>query len=166
MNQVHFQGCPVVNMAADSEELSDTESGAAQDGEQGRRRQSLRLIWNQEWHRDVLAMERFVRDLATRIGPQVEGAPIPSAVRRQRWSLMNVPIMWAAAGQEQNTPVVDWLVLTLHDAPEVDFHGGQLDAKHAGGSQIANSCQIGCGVMVSRDLSQATIFRPEHKSTS
>ena len=51
--------------------------------------------------------------LATRIGPQVEGAPIPSAVGQQRWSLMNMPIMWAAAGQEQNTQVVNWFVLTL-----------------------------------------------------
>ena len=46
------QDCPVVNMAADSEELSDNESEAGQAQQlSGTRR--LRLIWNNEWHRDV-----------------------------------------------------------------------------------------------------------------
>ena len=60
-NRVHtVQNCPVVNMAADSEDLSDTVSGAGQVGEQDSSRRSL--IWDQEWHRDVRVAERLVRD--------------------------------------------------------------------------------------------------------
>ena len=56
----------------------ESESGQAEHS--GRLR--LRLIWNNGWHRVV----RVARDLASRIGPQVEGAPIPLAVGRQTWS--------------------------------------------------------------------------------
>ena len=41
---------------------------------------------------------------------------------------MNVSIIWGAAGQERSTPVVDWLTATLTGAPQVEFHGGQIEA--------------------------------------
>ena len=63
-----------------SRELLDMESESGQAEHSARLR--LRLIWDNEWHRDV----RVARELASRIGPQVEGAPISLAVRRQRWS--------------------------------------------------------------------------------
>ena len=60
-----------------------------QENPQNSRRRTLRLMWAdsaQESHRDARNAECLVRDLAARIGPQVTGAPIPTAVRRQRWS--------------------------------------------------------------------------------
>ena len=105
----------VVNIADDSdEELSDTESEHLETS----RLRRLRLIWrenqNVEWHRDVRLAECFVRDLASRIGPQLPGAQIPAAVRRQRWSPVIV-LVWAAAGQDDSTPVLEFVTRVVQD---------------------------------------------------
>ena len=55
---------------------------------------------------EVVHVLEFVRELAGRIGPIPEGGEVPAIVRRQRWSPINVPLMWAAAGGEPSTPVV------------------------------------------------------------
>ena len=93
-------------------EVSDTESEGA-----FHRPRSLRLTWNsgvnQEWHRDARAAEKFVRDLAQRVGVVPSGGAIPGVIRRQRWSPLNVPLMWEAAGQNLSSPVLDWLVHCL-----------------------------------------------------
>ena len=54
------------------------------------------------------------------------GAQLPRALRQQRWSPLNVPLIWAAAGNESSTPVLEWLVEAAEQVPEpVEFHGGQ-----------------------------------------
>ena len=103
------QGVTVVHLA-DSEDMSDSASAqAVHQKTQIPRRRTLRLMWAdgaQESHRDARNAECLVRDLAARVGPKVAGAQIPTAVRSQRWSPLNVSIIWGAAGQEQSTPVV------------------------------------------------------------
>ena len=124
-----------VEHLADSEDMLDTpRAQVVQENPQNSRRKTLRLMWAdsaQESHGDAQNAECLVRDLAARIGPQVTGAPIPTAVRRQCWSPLNVPIVWGAVGQAQSTPVVDWLTATLTGAPQVEFHGGQIEAVQA-----------------------------------
>ena len=127
------QGLHVVNIADDSdEELSETESEHLETQSRPRR---LRLIWrenqNVEWHRDVRLAECLVRNLASRIGPQLPGAQIPAAVCRQRWSPLIVPLFWAAAGQDDSTPVLQWLMHVLSEAPQVEFHGNHMSAARA-----------------------------------
>ena len=68
------------------------------------RQQRLRLIWNSQarpqppvLHRDVRTASCLVRGLARRAGFVPSGAPLPRAIRQQRWSPLNVPLMWAAA---------------------------------------------------------------------
>ena len=46
------------------------------------------------------------RDLARRIGVVQPGDPVPSAIRQQRWSPLNMPLMWAAAQDEAQHPVL------------------------------------------------------------
>ena len=47
----------------------------------------------------------------------------------QRWSPLNVPVMWAAARVQDSNPVGEWLVTACGDIQEpVEFHGGIISA--------------------------------------
>lgn len=59
--------------------------------------------------RQVMDAAHTVHNLVERMGPTSDSADVPPAVRRQKWSTLNVPIMWAAAGVEDTTPVLRWL---------------------------------------------------------
>ena len=99
-----------------------------------RPRRRLCLTWHEEtdliWHRDARAAEGVVRNLASRIGAVPEGE-IPAPVRRQRWSPLNVPLIWSAAGHDDSSPVLDWLAGSLTGAPRLAFHDGAIDAPDA-----------------------------------
>ena len=78
-----------------------------------------------QWHQEVRVAEGVIRELAASSVPH-EG-PLPRAVRRQRWSPLNVPIMWAAAGSSASTPVVDWLARISSSISEpFNFHENNL----------------------------------------
>ena len=50
-------------------------------------------------------------------------AQLPRAIQRQRWSPVNVPLLWGAASAEETVPVLDWLVAgatTMDEA--INFH--------------------------------------------
>ena len=92
---------------------SDTESCAADDPpaiSHAPRDRRLRLIWSQDWHPDARAAECVMRELGNRIGHVPVGSPLPRAIRQQRWSPLNVPLMWAAASGSDTTPVLQWLM--------------------------------------------------------
>ena len=85
--------------------------------------QRSRLVWDRDTDvsQDVNTAATLIRVLVSRIGAVPHGGVLPGAMRRQRWSALNVPLMWAAAGQEENCPFVEWLI----SAP-IHFHGGDL----------------------------------------
>ena len=89
--------------------LSDTESC-----EVPQRRRRLRLRWNPDPEirrdRDTWAAEHLIRQLAVRIGALQSDDPLPRALHQQRWSPLNVPLMWGPAGDDPTTPVLEWLV--------------------------------------------------------
>ena len=81
----------------------------------------LRLVWDQarvEMHDDegrvdhptVRAAQHLIHTVVRRIGVVQVGAPLPRALQHQRWSPLNVPLLWEAAGDFPTCPVVDWLV--------------------------------------------------------
>ena len=120
--------------APTEETCSDTESFRSQDvtsvRPSGRR---LRLVWNEErvppqrWHPEARAVEGLFRTLGGRIGAVPSGSPIPRVLRRQRWSPVNVPLVWAAAGEGRSTPVLDWMIRAaerIHNL--VEFHEGHI----------------------------------------
>ena len=105
-----------------ADSLSDTESCA-----QPERRRSL--VWNvssmelaapgpRQMEEDEAGVPRearvadfFVRDVARRIGVVPAGSSLPRQFRTQRWSPLNVPLIWAAAGvQETSSGVVGDIV--------------------------------------------------------
>ena len=64
--------------------------------------------------RSVLAAANCFQNLADRIGAVAVDALIPAGmVLRQRWSDVVVPLMWAAARNEETCAIVDWLVSPL-----------------------------------------------------
>ena len=109
---------------------SETESCAEERNAHRNRR--LRLTWAQEWHPDARAAECVMRELAARIGHVPPEAPVPRAIRQQRWSPMNVPLMWAAASVSETTPVLQWLTQVAPGIPEsIDFHDSHVSAAEA-----------------------------------
>ena len=88
------------------------------------------MIWNSQdrpqppvLHRDVRTASCLVRGLAKREGFAPSGA---------RWSPLNVPLMWATAGHELSSPVLDWLITEAHKVRDpVDFHEGSEEASTA-----------------------------------
>ena len=88
-----------------------------------------RLVWDRdlELPPEVNTAVTLIRVLASRIGAVPHGGVLPGAIRRQRWSALNVPLMWAAASQEESCPLMEWLISATSTMSEpVHFHGGDL----------------------------------------
>ena len=60
--------------------------------------------------RDVQGAIALFSNLARRVAVVPSGAPLPTAIRSQRWSPLMVPLLWSAAGEDQSVPIVEWLV--------------------------------------------------------
>ena len=50
-----------------------------------------------------------VRSLAARIGQVDPEGGVPRVIRRQQWSVFNVPLVWAAAAGDRSCAVLEWL---------------------------------------------------------
>ena len=134
-------GAQVVSIADDSDDqsshhTSDTESV---DQNPGISRRRLRLMWDpdldarrQVWHPKARAVECLFRELVSRIGA-APGAPIPRPLRQQRWSPVNVPLMWGAACSSGLAPAAfDHLMsMASRIRDPVDFHDNRLSAVDA-----------------------------------
>ena len=79
-------------------------------------------------HRDARAVQGFFNDLARRVGSVPREAQLPRAIQRQRWSPVNVPLLWGAASVEETVPVLDWLVAGATGMDEaINFHDGMIN---------------------------------------
>eukprot|EP00973_Karenia_brevis_P063872 8878676-Karenia_brevis.AAC.1 len=67
--------------------------------------------------REALAAASLVHTLADRIGPNWQEEEIPAVIRRERWSSLNVPLLWGAAGTLPTTAALDWLASAAELAP-------------------------------------------------
>ena len=116
----------------------------------GRVRRRLRLLWNPETDLapEVRVAANLLRSLATRIGAVPHGSVLPGAIRRQRWSPFNVPLMWAAAAQAETCPVFAWLISIAGRVDEpVPFFGGNMSASGAvrtGWAKLRHSMRSWC----------------------
>ena len=95
------------------------------------------------------------------------------------WSPLNVPLMWAAAGEEGSHPVIEWLAEVAQRVREpLELPGGDImteAALRAGwtvlrsaiaelGFSQRNTCQHGWGDKVSHEFLQGTTSRQGHRS--
>ena len=120
------------NNSPDREDATDQEFPA-------RRRRRLRITWQEDaevhescMDRTVRGAEALIHNLAQRIGAIPVGCLVPHVIQRQRWSPLNVPIIWGAAGVSPSIPLIEWLVSmasSIH-AP-IQFHGGQSSVSDA-----------------------------------
>ena len=86
--------------------------------------------------RDVHGAVVLFNNLARRVGAVPRGAPLPAAIRSQRWSPLTMPLLWSAAGEDQSVPIVEWLATTASAIREpVQFHGEQA----SGGDSLGTS---------------------------
>ena len=81
--------------------------------------------------RDVISAANLVHDLARRVGRVQPGDGIPPAIQRQKWSPLNVPLIWAAASSNDGCSVlrrrqtkIGSVAGTLH-FEDVEYAGGQ-----------------------------------------
>ena len=70
-------------------------------------------------HREVRAARGLVQQLASRIGSVGSEGMLPREIRQQRWSPLNVPLLWGAVGlvDEVASPIVELIA----------FHGGNIN---------------------------------------
>ena len=106
-------------------DLTSRVPGTGQLGRSRGTRRRLRLRWSSfttehaSLHREARIADAFVRDLARRV---------PRVLQHQRWSPLNVPLLWCAAGAEETTPVLEWLVARAETMDEeVDFFEGRVN---------------------------------------
>ena len=95
----------------------------------------------------VRAAEALVNSLVQRIGPVLPGGVVPRALRQQRWSPMNVPLMWGAASDRESDT-------GSRIQQPVSFHGGECSASEAvrlGFSSLRNVIR-GWGIECPEDL--------------
>ena len=118
---------------------SDSEVQSCSDESVVQPRRRLRLVWDahvvdlrRTWHPEARGVEGLFHNLASRIGAVLEGSEVPRAVRQQRWSLANVPLMWGVSGNADSTPALDWLMETVGRMSEpIEFYGGRISARDA-----------------------------------
>ena len=128
---------PKVHVLSEGSSGSDTESRPTGQVRRGTRRR-LRLRWTSfatehaSLHREARIVDAFVRDLARRVGAVPRGGQLPRVLQHQRWSPLNVPLLWCAAGAEDTTPVLDWLAACAETMDEeVDFFEGRVNPADA-----------------------------------
>ena len=67
--------------------------------------------------REVRRARDMVRSLADRVGRADPNAGvIPREIRRQQWSFLNIPLMWAASSGDRSCAVLQWLARASHPA--------------------------------------------------
>ena len=62
------------------------------------------------------------------VGATPVGADLLRGIRQQKWSPVDVPLLWAAARGDESTPVLDWLRERAHFIDgAIQFHGGHTE---------------------------------------
>ena len=87
--------------------------------------------------RQVEAAAESIRRLASRVVFK-----IPRAIRRQHWSALNVPLLWAAAEDDRRCPMIVRLMEVTQTVPNVVVAGVPMagpDAVMAGWDALRNS---------------------------
>ena len=104
--------------------------------------------------REVRAATQVFRHLAERVGPVDPQGEIPRAIRRQHWSAVYVPLMWAAACGDRECP--QWLGHAASGGPPIVVGGVEMageDAVYAGWDALRETMSS-WGIETREDLSE------------
>ena len=89
------------------------------------------------WHglapdvREVRAVIQVFRQLVRRVGPVDLEGDVPRAIRHQHWSVVFVPLVWAAACGDRECPVLQWLGRAAASGPPIIVGGIEMAGKAA-----------------------------------
>ena len=155
---------PEVHVLSEGSSGSDTESIKANGPTRQVRRDTrrrLRLRWSSfatehaSLHREASVADAFVR--ARQAGVVPWGGRLPRVLQQKRWSPLNVPLIWSAAGAEDTTTVLEWLAGCAETMDEeVDFYEGRVnpaDAVRVGWTALRAALRS-WGVSCQDDLTQ------------
>ena len=73
----------------------------------------------------------FLLGLASRVGPSSGADDIPREIRRQQWSVFNVPLMWSAAAGDEGCPMLEWIVHRAEQCPRINICGEEMGCGEA-----------------------------------
>ena len=90
-----------------------------------------------------------ILNLASRVGPLGIDDDIPRQIRRQQWSIFNVPLMWSAEGA-QDCPMLEWLSTVADQLPRMNIG---RDAVQVGWNALHHTFQS-MGILSREDLSE------------
>ena len=110
--------------------LAAQDEAAPMDSHDQRLERVRRVVQRERNDRRVLASE-FVITAAERIGFVDPGGEIPRQVRQLRWSVFNVPLMWAAAAGEDDCAVLGWMSARAENLPHITIDGEHVPAPEA-----------------------------------
>ena len=81
--------------------------------------------------RQFQVAEQFILSVVDRVGPIPTEGGIPRMLRRQQWSVLNVPLMWSAAEGNRQCWTLEWHPVTVGGV-EVPGRGvGSASQRHA-----------------------------------
>ena len=119
----------------------------------------------------VLVAEEFIRSVISRVGPMRRSQDqIPRSFRRQQWSALNVPLMWAAAEGDRDCGVLRWLRSRADTLPPLSVGGEDVSAHDAAVVGWAlnpdKTCRNGFTTRVSHVPDGEPISAGEHRNGS
>ena len=106
--------------------------------------------------REVRAATQVFRHFAERVGPVDPQGEVPRAIRRQHWSAVYVPLMWAAACGDRQCPLLRWLGHAASGGPPIVVGGVEMageDAVYAGWDALRETVSS-WGIETREDLSE------------
>ena len=101
--------------------------------------------------RQVEVAVESTRRLARRVGT-IDGTEIPREIRRHQWSVLNDPLLWAAAEDTRHSPVLVWLSEVAQVIPNVNVAGVEMGGREGSDSRLGSvaGCDAQLGNPVSR----------------
>ena len=90
-----------------------------------------RVMQRERRDRAVQVASDFLSSVVERVGPVDLVGEVPREVRRLRWSVFNVPLMWAAAAGDDDCAVLGWLSARAEILPPMFVDSLQVPALEA-----------------------------------
>ena len=106
--------------------------------------------------RAIDAAAEFLQRLVERVGSFRIEDGVPREIRRQQWSVFNVPLMWAAAEGDNQCALLEWVSSVAERLPPVQTFRGELTGREVAqaGWRALHGVLRSWGVTSREDLSE------------
>ena len=106
--------------------------------------------------RQFQVAEQFILSVVDRVGPIPMEGGIPRMLRRQQWSVLNVPLMWSAAEGNRRCWTLEWLASRAELLPPVTVGGVEVPGREAAitGWEVLHNAMRSWGIESREGLSE------------